>query len=488
MSHNQKNNGSVKVIHGGWVYAFFEGKAKVLKDHDVVIVDDCIQEIVPGRFKGHADIEIDASDGIVMPGFINLHTHADASKHGTTADLYPPYYENMKSNIPIDLDTVFLYSIFFPLGHLYGGYNVNKGSDSKFTLSKEDKAALLRLGLLGLIKGGATTIVENSSTGADLFAEAALEVGARIYIGKSFTSLGRMPFYDNGKVVYGEDKSQPLEGLEQAIEMHRKYDGLANGRIKTILSPHATDTCNPELLNATREVANKLGSLITIHLAQAVPEMNYVREKYNMTPVEYLNHVNLLGSDLIGAHGVYTDSNDRALLKKTDTSIAHCSTSFAKGGVFLPLKHFIKDSINVGVGTDSFTVDYLVELRTASLISKVVEKDAWVATAHDMVSYGTLNGAKALNREDLGRIAPGAKADLIVVNLSGLHNSPVLDPIRKMMYLSNNNDIKTVIIDGQVIVEKGRFKNINEEEAVNDAKPAFDKIWQFAQESGLYTL
>ncbi|MGI6686735.1 MAG: amidohydrolase family protein [Bacillota bacterium] len=486
VENNIKKN-TVTVLRGGWILTYSENKPHVLKDHDLVLVGDHIQEIVPGRFKGHVDVEIDATSGIVMPGFINLHTHADASLHGTTVDLYPPYESGKDSNIPIDLDTVFLYSIFFPLGNILGGY-VGNESKTQGVLSEEEKAALVRLAVLGLIKGGSTTIVEMCSLGAEYFAQAALEIGARSYIGRSYCSVGRMPFYDKGKVIYDENNSKPFEGLERAIEFHKKYDGTANGRIKAILAPHATDTCNPELLRATREAADKLGSNITIHLAQGIPEMNHIREKFNMTPVEYLDDVKLLGSDLIAAHGVYTNSSDRALLKKTDTTIVHCTTSFAKGGIFLPLKHYIEEGINVGVGTDSFSVDYLIELRTGSFLSKVVEKDPYVATAHDMVRCGTLNGAKALNRSDLGRITPGTKADLIVVNLSGLHNAPVLDPLRKAVYLSSQKDIETVIIDGQVIIEGGKFKNINEEEAIKNAKPAFDKVWEVAQEKGLFTL
>ena len=490
LNEANKNKDNITVVRGGWVLALIENKPHILKDHDVVIEGDHIQDIVPGRYKGHIDVEIDATSGIVMPGFINLHTHADASLHGTTVDLYPPYGEGKgSSNIPIDLDTVFLYSIFFPLGNILGGYIGNESETEKL-LSEEEKSALVRLALLGLVKGGSTTIVEMCSLGAEFFAEHALEVGARAYIGKSYASIGVMPYYDydTGRVIYDESNSTPFEGLERAIEFHKKYDGMANGRIRTILAPHATDTCNPELLRATRETADKLDSNITIHLAQAVPEMEHIREKFNMTPVEYLDDVKLLGPDLIAAHGVYTNRRDRSLLRRTDTTIVHCTTSFAKGGIFLPLKHFIKEGVNVGVGTDSFSVDYLTELRTGSLLSKVVEEDPYIGTAHDMVSYGTLNGAKALNRPDLGRISPGAKADLIVVNLSGLHNAPVLDPIRKAVYSSNQKDIETVIIDGQVIIEDGHFKNIDEEKAIRDAKPGFDKIWSIAQEKGLFTL
>ncbi|MGI6686696.1 MAG: amidohydrolase family protein [Bacillota bacterium] len=484
---SNKNKNAITVVRGGWVLTYSEDKLNILKDHDVVIVGDEIHEIVPGRFKGNVDVEIDATSGIVMPGFINLHTHSDASLHGTTVDLYPPYDGGIDSNIPIELDTVFLYSIFFPLGNILGGFDGNKNK-FKGVLSEDEKSALVRLALLGLIKGGSTTIVEMCSLGAELFAEAALEFGARTYVGRSYCSVGRMPFYHNGKVVYDENNSKPFEGLECAIELHKKYDGAANGRIKTILAPHATDTCNLELLRATRETADKLGSNITIHLAQGVPEMNHIREKYNMTPVEYLQDVKLLGSDLIAAHGVYTNRSDRALLKKTDTTIVHCTTSFAKGGIFLPLKHYIEEGVNVGVGTDSFSVDYLIELRTGAFLSKVVEKDPYVATAHNMIKYGTLNGAKALNRSDLGRISPGAKADLIVVNLSGLHNAPVLDPLRKAVYLSSQKDIETVIIDGQVIIENGKFKNINEAEIIKNAIPAFDKVWGVAKENGLFKL
>jgi len=476
-SLQEQKKDAVTVIHAGWILVYEDGSLKSLKDHDLVIKGDKIEEIIPVRYKGHADVEIDAQNGVALPGFINLHTHADPVLHGTTVDLYPPYDGERDPRIPIDLDTVFLYSVFFPMGNVVCG-----------KLSVEERKALTKLGLMGLVKGGSTTIFEQTSNGAELFAEAAIDLGARVYACDTYHSMDEMPVYDKGKVYYGEHRSAPFAGLEKAIELHKKYDGQADGRIHMALGPHATDTCCPELLRATRAAADKLGCKLTIHVAQSKSEMIHVQEAHGKTPVEYLEENNFLGPDFIGAHGVYANNSDREILKKTGSTIVHCATSFSKGGIPVPLKPFVDAGVNLGVGTDSFSVDYLIELRTAGFIAKVNEEHPWVATARDMLTYGTVNGAKALGRTDIGRLASGAKADVIVVNLNNLQNSPVLDPMRKLVYLSNHNDVETVLIDGRLIVDKGRFITEDEEAVVEKARPAFEKVWRLCEEAGLYSL
>lgn len=464
----------ITTIHASWVYAFTGDEPTVLTNHDVVLVNDRIEEIVP-CYKGHADLEIDATGKVVIPGLINLHTHASPAQHGTTVDLSVVSKAHQK-HPEHPLDTVFLYSLFFPLRNLFGS-----------KLSKEERAAFLKLGLMALIRGGATTVVEHCGLGADIFAEIAMEMGARVYVGKSYTSLQRMPILYSGQILYEEEVKNPFFGLEQGIELHKRYHGAGQDRVRVMLTPHATETCSPEVLRATREAADKLGCGVHIHLAQSKAEVERIRKGYNQTPVEYLHELGILGPDCLAAHCVYTDEKDWNLLSKTNTTQVHCATTFSKGGVSLPLKPFVENGINVGLGTDSFHTDYIIELRTTALQGKLIEQSPWAATAGDVLAYATLNGAKALNRTDLGRISPGAKADLLIVDLSGLHNAPVLEPLRNLVYLSSQADIDTVIIDGQVIVRGGHFKNIDEKEALKAAQPVFDKLWGLAEEEGLIT-
>lgn len=465
------------VISAGWVWAEVDGTPRLLTDHDVVVVADRIADITP-RYDGPVEHRVDARGQLVLPGFINLHTHADPKLHGTTIDVRLPGQDAQLRETSEALDdTAFLYSIFFPLGNAL-----------RDVLSEEEKGVLLQLGLMGLVRGGATTIVEQCTLGAMSFAQAAVDLGARVYVGDTISSMQGMPeLTATGTIRYTENTDNPLHGVERTLRLYERYDGAGDDRVRVMFAPHATDTCNPELLRAVRAQADEKGIGIMMHVAQSGPEVARVREIHGTTPVGYLAALGLLGPDFLAAHCIYTDEHDRELLRQSGTTVVHCPTSFAKGGIVAPYAPFVEAGINVGIGTDSFAVDMLTELRTVSMMAKAVNNSPWIAATTDVIKHVTVDGATALGRPDLGRLAPGAKADLITIDLTKVHNAPVLDALRKAVHLSNINDIHTVMIDGDVIVSAGKFVSMNEREVLEQAEPIFKLIWETAIRRGLIT-
>lgn len=465
------------VISAGWVWADVDGAPQVLADHDVVVVADRIAEITP-MYTGPVERKVDARGQLVLPGFINLHTHADPKLHGTTVDVRLPGRDGRLEKTSENLDdTAFLYSIFFPLGNAL-----------RDLLSEEQKAILLQLGLMGLVRGGATTIVEQCTLGAGAFAQAAVDLGARVYVGDTISSMRGMPeLTSTGAIRYTENTDNPLHGVERTLRLYERYHGTGADRVRVMFAPHATDTCSPELLRAVRSEADKHGIGVMMHVAQSGPEAARIREVYDTTPVRYLADLGLLGPDFLAAHCIYTDEQDRALLRESGTTVVHCPTSFAKGGLVAPYAPFVEAGVNVGIGTDSFAVDMLVELRTAAMMAKAVNGSPWIADTRDVIKHVTVDGAAALGRPDLGRLTPGAKADLITVDLTKVHNAPVLDPLRKAVHLSNVNDIHTVMVDGNVIVSDGKFTSMNEQEVLEQAEPIFNLIWETAIRRGFIT-
>jgi cytosine/adenosine deaminase-related metal-dependent hydrolase len=151
---------------------------------------------------------------------------------------------------------------------------------------------------------------------------------------------------------------------------------------------------------------------------------------------------------------------------------------FAKTGrVLESYPKYLKHSINVGIGTDIFPQDMLEEMKLASILSKIVEGDSTVGTAADIFNSATLSGARALGRNDLGRIAQGAKADLVIVNLKTIRMSPVRDPIKNLVFGASYKDIETVIIDGNQIVENGKVLGMDETNIATDLQKVGESFW-----------
>eukprot|EP01031_Cornospumella_fuschlensis_P000015 gene15-17_t len=149
------------------------------------------------------------------------------------------------------------------------------------------------------------------------------------------------------------------------------WDGKGEGRIRMAMSPHATDTCGPELLRAAVTRARALGVPITVHVAQSADEVALCVQRHGCTPVQYLERVGLLGPDLIAAHCIHSDADDLALLARTGTTVVNCPRTFARGGVFAPYGRFAAAGIRTIIGTDGYNMDLLGELGAAGMISKL---------------------------------------------------------------------------------------------------------------------
>jgi cytosine/adenosine deaminase-related metal-dependent hydrolase len=170
------------------------------------------------------------------------------------------------------------------------------------------------------------------------------------------------------------------------------------------------------------------------------------------------------------------------MLAKTGTTLGHTPAVWARVGLGLHSYAKFRDAgVNIAIGTDAFPMDMLMEMRYAAIMGKAVEMNRTAVTAEDVFNAATLGGAKALGRPDLGRLAPGAKADIVIVDLTGLHTALTYDPIKTMVYFASQNDIKTVIVDGRKVVEEGRIPGLDEEEL---GRKANEVNHRYAQKTG----
>jgi len=452
-------------IRGSWVLTWQGDQPELLRDHTVYVENGVIAGVTPDRPSGQDEV-IEYEDSLILPGMINLHSHIinGAMFRGIPDDarFENPWMQRL------------IYQLLMPLGQL-----------THKTLAKSEVRDLVMLGMLDVMRGGSTTLVDQWHLGQeDVYFDVAEELGIRTYGAPSVLSASNFEIGDDGMPRF-DFKPHDSSMLDRAVEVFRANNGRADGRLGVIFGPHAPDTCVPELLRAVRETANAHDALITIHLSQTPEEVAAIETRYGKNPVQYLQSVGLLGPDLIAAHCVHATDDDLVTLRGTDTAIANCVISFARGGINVPLSRYSGAGIRTGIGTDSHGMNLISELRTAGWFSKLHEKRAYVATAYDLVRAATLVGASALHRPDLGRIAPGAKADLIVASLARPHLQPVWDPVKNLIWKGSNADFALIMIDGRVVMRDGECPHIAERDIMRRASAAAAKVWTLAEERGV---
>jgi cytosine/adenosine deaminase-related metal-dependent hydrolase len=253
------------------------------------------------------------------------------------------------------------------------------------------------------------------------------------------------------------------------------------------LAPGQVDTCEPELLEATRQAANDLRVPVQLHTGQSPHEFREIGKRYGKTTISHLAATKLLAPDLILGHGIYLVEDGRVdsiprdelgLLASTGTSIAHCPVVKARQGTVMnSLTKYLRQQINVSLGTDTYPLDMLNEMRFAAAACKIAQADPQAGTAREVFDAATLGGARALGRLDLGRLAPGCKADIVVFNVLVPRASPVRDPFKHLVFNAAASDVATVIIDGDVVVEHGLVVNADVEGVVRQMWEAGRRVW-----------
>jgi 5-methylthioadenosine/S-adenosylhomocysteine deaminase len=441
-------------ILGGEIIGF-DGKEHVLIDQGEIVYEEN-QIIFAGEsYAGKVDKTIDVRPKLIIPGLINVHTHsltAPLLYRGITEDEGPVLYKYL---LPVRYGT--------PSSPPYA-----RG---------EDAYLLSRLTILDILRSGVTTVFEQTDNLEDPI-KAAQDLGIRFYGCHSY--FNSMPFEKSGSVVYPPPQDS-CPGFDENLRLIKNYKDACNGRIKVWLGPHAPDTCSPELLRETRKKANELKVGIGTHISQSMTEVNEIKRRFNKTPVAYLADMDIWGRDVIAAHAIHTTSSDVAIMARDGMNVAHCASSYVKSGVHAPMARYRKNGINVVLGTDQNPMDFLDEMRLAMFSSKLNEDDPNATTVMDVFNSVTLNAAKALGREDIGRIAPGAKADLVVVNTQQTHLCPHRDPLKALIYHANRNDIEMVIVDGKILMEGRKVLTVDEEEIISKANETAHRLWRKAE-------
>ena len=454
------------LIEGGWVVAFNGKGHDVYEQGSVVFEDDRIVH-AGGAYTGTVDARLSARGKLVSPGFINTHVHTS----GNGGDYL---LLDMAQN---DYRTSNYMSFAAPL----------KG---KMTPPPPEAAAALRTFVfLHALKQGTTTIIDVGGQRGDWEGYVRLvdELGVRVYGSPPFRD--RNTFTDErGRVYYDTDTAAGTKGLEEAIRFVRAYDGTAGGRLRGILNAAQVETCSEPLLRAAKAAARELGVPIHTHAGGNLVEFQRIMDEYRKTPIQLLADIGFLDHRTLIGHGVFTTTHpwshfpfgdDLRVLAEGDATVGHCPYKYAKMAMTLhSFQRYLDAGVNVAMGTDTFPMDMVAELRWASMLAKITDQNYQVAQPRDVYNAATLAACRFLDRADLGRLGPGAKADILLINLDHLGSAFYTDPIKALVDFASGRDVDTVIVDGQTLIQGGRALRVDEQAVYERARQATRRYWQ----------
>lgn len=458
---------TIRGIKGGWIVGFQNDSHVILNGGIVVYQDDEIIHVGPS-WEGHLDSVIDADGMLVCPGFISVHCHA-ISHPGDRVVVDGGRRDFLRSG--------------------FLNYVPTKTDGGPGFSSPDNWEASHRYGIATLLKNGVTTFVQLDGGPLDdgqTMLRVIGESGIRAYYSPVFSG-GDYCFDAQGALICQQDEEVGLDGLRRAILFIERHDGAWGGRLRGMLVLDELFNATPRMLSECKNAAKELGVKVTLHASEQLYEFHEILRRTGRTPVGWMEQEGFLGEDVILGHCIYVSGHpmtgypfagDLEALQRSGAFVAHCPVALSRRGVALhSFQRYLEHGVRLAIGTDSYPHDIIAEMRAASIVGKLVDASNESASARDVFNAATLGGAAALGRSDLGRIRKGAKADFCLVRLSSLRIGPVHDPIRALIHAGGGEAVDTVIVGGEVLVERGVLKPWDERSLLAAAQAGADQVW-----------
>ncbi|KFG68641.1 amidohydrolase family protein [Microvirga sp. BSC39] len=443
------------VRKAAWVVAWDEGASRhvYMQGTDVAFSRAGILYVGPA-YQDRADEEIAGASVMVMPGLVNVHCHSGD--------------EPIAKGLFEDVGTAALW------GNALYEYSALIDSDD------DAKAACQTVMLGDLMRSGVTTHLDIASPHAQWLTLAA-QSGLRAYLAPGFREA-QWRMAGSHRLDFEWNEARGRERYAEALAFVDEARAHSSGRIDGVIAPSQIETCSEELITDAVAEARRRGVRITIHAAQTMAEHEELLRRTGETAPAMLERLGVLGPDLILGHCIFLDHHswtrqrsrdDLVRLARSGTSVAHCPVTFARSGMTLEsLGSYQRAGVNVGIGTDSYPFNMLEEMREALICSRVAGRSVFDLDTGNLFFAATTGGARALGRSDIGRLAPGAKADLSLVDLSHPAMQPIHDPLRNLIHCAAERAIRDVYVDGQAVVKGRRVANLDYEGAVRELQDA----------------
>ncbi len=434
-------------LKASFVVGFNGVSHELWRDGEVVFSGNTI-EFVGRAFPGHVDRSLDYGRALIGPGLIDLDALGD-----------------LDSGV-LGMDN----GSKLEMGRLWSQDYLRRGPRECYT--DEEESFKYRYAFTHLIRNGITTALPISSMyyrqwaeHYDEFARVAAiagELGIRAYLGPCYMS-GMTYVRADRSLDQFWDEPRGLAGLEQAIRFVRDFDGSHGGLVRGMFAPDRIETCTPALLARTAAASAESNAPVRLHCCQSVYEFELVEKLRGTTPLGWLEQLGLLTPRAILPHGIYLSGHRRLANRSGDdwsrltasgASIAHCPAVFARTGEALDsFGRYRAGGINLGLGTDTWPPDLLHNMQLGLYLARVVEGSAQQTSIADLYNAATLGGARALGRDDLGRLAPGAQADIVVFDFGAPHLGPFFDPFKNLLLAGRGTDCRASYIAGRCVME-----------------------------------
>jgi cytosine/adenosine deaminase-related metal-dependent hydrolase len=349
--------------------------------------------------------------------------------------------------------------------------------------TEEDGRASAELCMLEMIKSGTTGFIEcmlAERYGFDGVAEVVAQSGMRAAIGKIVMDL---PSYAEAEGVMHPGMVEDGEtSVHHTLLAYDRWHGAADGRIQVWFGPRTPGGVTSELYDRISALAKERDMGITIHLSEVREDLDYALSEGFRSPIEFAQAHGLLGPRSVLAHCVWTDEADWKLISETGTHVAHNPASNAKcGSGIAPVHGMLGAGVNVTLGCDggpsNNTYDMIRDMRLVSYLANLRQEDPTVVPAETVLEIATINGAKALGlEEETGSIEVGKKADFILIDMDAPHLTPAWDPVSTIVYAAHGSDVKTVVIDGRIVMQDRQVLTLDEGAILENTRKRFRDV------------
>ncbi len=408
-----------------------KGSLVCLDNAYLVVKGNTVTYIGKERQEG-CDEEKDMSNHILLPGFVNDHTH--------TAMVL---MRGLASGLPLQKWLERMWAI-------------------EDKMKEEDIRVGMELALLEMIRGGTTSFSDMyllPFSVVDIIGES----GIKANIAKCLTCF---------------NPDQDYKTFKEALDSKRLFDEYNNSydeRLKIDFSIHAEYTINENIVRHYSEDALKRGARISLHLSETAKETRECILKYGKTPAKWFADLGVFNNRVVAAHCVHLTDDDISILKNNNVTVAHNPTSNLKlGSGVAPVPRLIKEGVNVSLGTDGAAsnnnLNMMEEMHIASIIHNGVEENPTALQSSDAILMATENGAISQGRFNTGVLEVGKRADIIALSLSSPHAHPVLDPIALVTYALEESDVTLNMVDGKILYEDGEYKTLDKERIYRDVE------------------